>query len=348
MLEASFRPLSSVSRNLLASPPPRVLLIMDITTCPLVPPFAQANALRTMTRTTLPHCFRDCDQLSDPRQNTQDWLAIELQTKKMGKLHEYLWFAGLPRPARPLHRQRLLLRTIYPTESPDEHLVWHDACIFIKPVPEYLLDFDFWQQHLCIHEALHKSACGMLLSYSWLVCHKSDLHIARETGLLPADISWEAWNAFMIDVSRHIDTRTLCQVDRRYGYGELRLSRLNTLYRFGAAGFSIHNAVFGFMTGSTRYTTVFERNFGWILAVFVYISILLSAMQVALATERFNSSIAFQHFSFGIALLSIAFVFSAVAVMLLVWSALFWFHLLSTVQYCKKVAIQRREKACAE
>ncbi|KAH6866067.1 hypothetical protein B0T10DRAFT_502876 [Thelonectria olida] len=280
---------------------------MDITTCPLVPPFAQANALRTMTRTTLPHCFRDCDQLSDPRQNTQDWLAIELQTKKMGKLHEYLWFAGLPRPARPLHRQRLLLRTIYPTD-----------------------------------------ACGMLLSYSWLVCHKSDLHIARETGLLPADISWEAWNAFMIDVSRHIDTRTLCQVDRRYGYGELRLSRLNTLYRFGAAGFSIHNAVFGFMTGSTRYTTVFERNFGWILAVFVYISILLSAMQVALATERFNSSIAFQHFSFGIALLSIAFVFSAVAVMLLVWSALFWFHLLSTVQYCKKVAIQRREKACAE
>ncbi|KAI5460665.1 hypothetical protein BGZ63DRAFT_387596 [Mariannaea sp. PMI_226] len=313
---------------------------------PLIPPFSKENALQPMTLTNLPHRFRDLDQLSDQRGETQEYLRTELRTTKLDKLYTYLWLAGLPRPARPLHRQRLLLRTICLTEAPDEHLLWHDSRIFIKPVPECLFDFDFWQQHLCSDDALHKSACGLLLSYSWLVCHKSDLHIACETGLLPANVSWKAWNRFIIDVYSYIDARKSRQVDRRYRYGELRLSRLNSLYRFGAAGFSLHNIVYGFMSESTRYTTFFERNFGWILAVFVYVSIILSAMQVALATEKFNNNIRFQHFSYGIALFSIAFVLLIVAMILAVWLALFCYHLLSTISFCKKVALQRREESC--
>lgn len=151
----------------------------------------------------------------------------------------------------------------------------------------------------------------------------------------------------MVDFTDHIDVYTLCQVDSRYGYSELRLSRLNTLYRFGAAGFLLRNTVYGFMSASTRYTTFFERNFGWILAAFVYISVVLSAMQVALATERFGDDLRFQQFSYGIALVSMAFVLAAVAIMLLVWSTLFWFHLLSTIQYCKRVASQRRARSQA-
>jgi hypothetical protein len=34
-----------------------------------------------------------------------------------------MWLAGLPRPAGPLHRQKLLQRQILITENPDEHLV---------------------------------------------------------------------------------------------------------------------------------------------------------------------------------------------------------------------------------
>ncbi|KAM6506763.1 hypothetical protein FALCPG4_018592 [Fusarium falciforme] len=151
----------------------------------------------------------------------------------------------------------------------------------------------------------------------------------------------------MVDFTGHIDTSTLCQVDSRYGYSELRLSRLNTLYRFGAAGFSLRNVVYGFMSGSTRYTTFFKRNFGWILAVFVYMSVVLSGMQVALATERFGDDIRFQQFSYGMALLSMSFVFAAVSAMLLVWSTLFCFHLLSTAQHCKRVASQRRDRSRA-
>ncbi|KAJ3454429.1 hypothetical protein MRS44_018323 [Fusarium solani] len=320
---------------------------MDQATCRLAPPFSKENSLRSSTHAALPHNFLQNDQLLDPRKDTLAYLKTDLQTPRLSKIHRLLWLTGMPRPARPLHRQRLLLRTIHLTESTDEHLVWHETCIFIKPIPEYLLDYEFWEQELCADEALHKSACGLLLSYAWLVCYRSDLRIAVEAGLLPANIDWNAWTAFMMDFTSHIDTSTLCQVDSRYGYSELRLSRLNTLYRFGTAGFSLRSVVYGFMSGSTRYTTFFERNFGWILAVFVYMSVVLSAMQVALATERFGDDIRFQQFSYGMALLSMAFVLAAVAIMLLVWLTLFWFHLLSTAQYCKRVAAQRRARSRA-
>jgi hypothetical protein len=161
----------------------------------------------------------------------------------------------------------------------------------------------------------------------------------------PADIQWKDWVAFATDLGVSQDATTLYEVNRRYRYGELRLLRLNTLYHFGLAGFSFHNVVYGFMSRSIRYTTFFEPNFAWMLAVFVYVTVVLSAMQVALATERFGSSDPFQQFSYGLALLSIAFVFVAVLIMLFVWWSLFWFHLLSTIRYYKKVTLQQKQSS---
>lgn len=117
---------------------------MDQATRQRAPPFSNENALRSSAHAALPHNFRHNDQLLDPRKETCAYLKTDLQTPMLSKIHRLLWLAGLPRPARPLHRQRLLLRTIYLTESPDEHLVWHETCIFIKPLPEYLLDYEFW------------------------------------------------------------------------------------------------------------------------------------------------------------------------------------------------------------
>ncbi|KAJ4267003.1 hypothetical protein NW762_003101 [Fusarium torreyae] len=306
----------------------------------LTPPFSKENALVQDVRRVAPFL--------DVGKDTHAYLETDLHTPRLDKVHSFLWLAGLPRPARPLHRQILLLRTIYPTEIPDEHLVWHDASIFIKPMPDYLLDYEFWEQELHNDVALYRSAYGLLVSYAWLVRYKSDLRIASEAGLLPADIHWNDWVTFVTDLNVRLDSTTSCEVNRRYRYGELRLSRLNTLYRLGLAGLSLQNVVYGFMSGSVRYTTFFERNFGWMLAVFVYVTVVLSALQVALATDRFGSSNHFQQFSYGFALLSIALVFAAVVVMLFVWWSLFWFHLLSTIQYCKRVTLQGRQGSHAE
>ncbi|TGJ85987.1 hypothetical protein E0Z10_g2738 [Xylaria hypoxylon] len=235
------------------------------------------------------------------------------------------------------------MRTVVLTESPDEHLVWHDTDIWLKPLPEYLMSFEFWEKEICGDETLYKSANGLLLSYTWLICHKSDHRIAVETGLLPADVDYDTWTAFAVDINLRSTLGTSLPVNERYDYGELRLSRLNHLYRLGAAGFSLWNLVFGFTSRSTRYPAFFQRNFGWVLAVFIYFTVLLSAMQVALATEKLGSSINFQNVSCDIALLSIAFVLVAVVIMLLVWSFLFWFHMMSTVQYLKKIKLRRMD-----
>ena len=196
-------------------------------------------------------------------------------------------------------------RTIYLTEYTDEHLVWHESWIFIKPIPEYLLEYEFWQKELCTDEDLHKCACGLLLSYAWLVCHKSDFRIARETGLLPEELDWARWIGLIEEFLSHIDIYTLHQVDRRYQYGELRLSRLNSLYRFTPSTLSTRNLVYGFMSSSTWYKAFFERNFAWLLAVFVYAAVILSAMQVRLATERLQGNDQFQRASYGFAVTSI-------------------------------------------
>lgn len=238
----------------------------------------------------------------------------------------------------------LMGRTIYLTESPDEHLVWHESRIFIKPVPEYLLEYDYWEKELCVDEELYKCACGLLLSYAWLVCHRSDFRIAKETGLLPESVDWTRWTGFIGDFLTHIDTHTLHHVNKRYEYGELRLSRLNSLYRFVPSVFSVRNLIHGYMPSSTWYRAFFARNFAWLLAVFVYVTVVLSAMQVGLATERLQGNIRFQGASYGFAVTSIISVIVAIAIMLLVWTALFFYHLYSTLQYVRHVERERKKR----
>lgn len=75
--------------------------------------------------------------------------------------------------------------------------------------------------------------------------------------------------------------------------------------------------------------------------MFVYFTVLLSAMQVALATQKLGSNIGFQNFSRVIALISIAFV---------LWGCCYYAYCMvipvlfscdSTVQYLKKIKSQR-------
>jgi uncharacterized membrane protein len=270
-------------------------------------------------------------------------LDSQLKTPRLDRIHQHLWLAGLLQPARALHRQKLLGRTISFTESPDEHLIWHESRIFIKPVPEFLLSFEFWEQELCKSEGLHKSACGLLLSYIWLIGHKSDFQIATDLGLVPHQVEWYKWTRLSKDVLDVLNTHTLHQVDRRYRYGELRLSRLNSLYRFNPSAFSIRNFIYGFMSRATWYRAFFERKFAWILAILVYMTVILSAMQVGLGTKRLQESSTFQRASSNFAMTSIVTVLVMIAMIFFVWVLLFAYHLLSTIQHSKRVERDREQ-----
>jgi uncharacterized membrane protein len=235
----------------------------------------------------------------------------------------------------------LLGRTILVDEDINEHLVWVEERFYVKPLPHYLLNFQFWKENLCDDIELHKCACGLILSYAWLVCHQSDFRIAIELGLLPEEIEWEQWTAFISDFLSHIDLHSLKDVSERYRYGELRLTRLNSIYRVFL--FSPRSLVSGYMSSSTWYKSFFARNFAWLLAVFAYLTVVLSALQVGTATGALQQNEAFQSAAYGFAVTSVVAVVASVFFIFLVWLFLFVYHLHSTSQYNKKVARDRAE-----
>jgi hypothetical protein len=108
--------------------------------------------------------------------------------------------------------------------------------------------------------------------------------------------------------------------------------------------FSTKNFVHGYMSDSTWYRAFFERNFAWLLAVFAHVTVILSAMQVGLATERLQGSRPFQDASWGFAVTSIIIVIAIIWIILTFWAVPFWFHMCTTRQYVKGTEIRRAKR----
>lgn len=210
-------------------------------------------------------------------------------------------------------------------------MVWQENRIFIKPLPSFLFTSKVWEEELNHEPELHKAAVGMLLSYAALVSRRSDFDIAMHYKLLPSDLTYEAWSTFITEILVYVDLRSLCQVSPRYHYGELRRSRLNQLHRLVTAGDA-------FMHGSTWYTAFFAQHFGWLLAVFAFFNVALSAMQVALQA---GASGAFQGMAWWFAIVSLVVVLASLGSVAGVWFVLFWWHLLRTWFHWKGVMSRR-------
>ena len=151
--------------------------------------------------------------------------------------------------------------------------------IFVKPLPPFLLNYNSYKQYISSDTTLHLSALGLLHSYQKLIQHHIDFTIAQEYGLIPPDITWCAWNRFRADLQLSI-TKPY-QINKRYHYGELRLDRLNTIYRIYRGQWRR-----GYFLSHTKYRSFFRANFEWLILAFAYLSIVLSALQVLLAADQ--------------------------------------------------------------
>ena len=270
----------------------------------------------------LPASYRTSNDDIEPPTLTIDFLKKELQVVRLNDIHDWLWLAGRPMPARPPYYQKALRRDIVVHERMDMHLVWVDNRIFLKPIPRYLLDQQFWQEHLsckagcnfptdgrhdsnqergesttCERCKIHQCALGFILSYAALISYESDLGIAKDAKLVSPETTWPAWRSHVKKVLAEGKRR---KVNKRYIFGELRLARLNQIYKY-----TWRSPVRGYLPTYRSYVQFWHRNLVRIASLFAYLVVVLTSMQVGLATTRLQDNSAFQQASFGFTVFSV-------------------------------------------
>ncbi|EGR52485.1 uncharacterized protein TRIREDRAFT_53858, partial [Trichoderma reesei QM6a] len=250
-------------------------------------------------------------RVADPSQNVAAFLDTELSLQQLESIDKHLWLAGAKRPPTQLHLQVAIGRNIVLADRIDLHLLWSgDGKLFVKPLSRFLLSPDFWQTHLTCHdycscsdrERLRKVARGFLYTYACLISTESDFSIAIEKRLLPREtddspIKWAQWQRLVREI---IAQHGSSKVHPRFVRAELRLSRINVIHR--TKQFLFSEAYFG---GWNNYSSFFRDNLAWIAAITAYLVLILTAMQVGLATERLQANTAFQQASYAFTLLAI-------------------------------------------
>jgi len=92
------------------------------------------------------------------------------------------------------------------------------------------------------------------------------------------------------------------QVNKRYEFGELRIRRLNLIYRIKY--FRTH-FLWGYMPRYRSYTPYMERKFAWALIPFgVFLTVILSAMQVGINLPALGTNPTFLDASNGFVIFS--------------------------------------------
>ena len=313
----------------------------------LSPPSSSNQSANTGSRRLiLPVIHQEQDKqhslrLIDPAkpQDIQRFLRVDLDVSRLNKIHKHLWFAGLPQCARPLHHQIVIDRKVMITERAELHLLWRDDRLYLKPLPDYLLSYGIWEGTIVNDSLLSENAKGFLLSYLWLVRQKSDFLIAQKENLVDGDMTWDEWITFSTTVFPNIVSDSLNGVNPRYLYGELRLGRVNLIYRLCRNTRNLKTFIRGYSYGYHTYASFVARNFAWVLIGIVYVTIVLTAMQVGLATTELQSSKTFNRASYGFTVFSIMAPLGIIAALLIVLSLL----ILSNLDYAvRKRATTRR------
>ncbi|KAI1101483.1 hypothetical protein F4804DRAFT_315866 [Jackrogersella minutella] len=255
--------------------------------------------------------------VANPAHNIEKFLEQDLSLGSLEHMLKHLWFAGAKHVATQLHFQVAMGREVVLSDRMDLHLLWdNDGRIYMKPIPRYLLCSTFWQDYLkCPHgcgcenqgpemscTSIRGVAFGFFYTYICLISSETDFLVANEKHLLPRNengsaIEWAKWKEFsrkVLGEYRHN------RIHKRFLRAELRLSRINTINRFTRL------PPFGpYLRGWRNYNSFFRNNLSWMTASTVFIALVLTAMQVGLATDRLNDNESFQRASYGFTVFSI-------------------------------------------
>jgi hypothetical protein len=274
-----------------------------------------------------------------------DYLKTELSVSKLNDIYPFLWVAGRKRHFRSLNRQLQLRREILITEDPAMHLVWVENIIYMKPVPVALFSWEFWDSFICAKETDSKrirgpffeSACGLLHSYTKLIVHQSDYRIAISHNLIP-DVGFSNWCHLAQEIRDAVEQPNYVR-EKRWEYGELRLARLNWIYKTTLRGYSYFYVY-------TEYGVYFGKHFQTLLLLYAYCTVILSAMQVVMSSRDPSEGTYLGHwvikmcirFGFGV----IMTVFAIAGLLVLLFISLFLYNFVMTMVHHRK--FKRRSK----
>ncbi|KAM3551882.1 hypothetical protein ARSEF4850_007651 [Beauveria asiatica] len=254
-----------------------------------------------------------------------EFLQQEFSLERLEKIYSKLWRVGFRRAPRSLTAQLLQGRRIVLAESLDMHLVWDSGKIYVKPLPRYLLEPAIWKGCLSRQQGktwlevaasdlprnskpsgaagegkIREAALGLLYSYACLIADRADFELALQQGLLPKVLdqpSWPRWRTLATEI---LSSQITDEMHPRFKHGELRLGRLNWIYLFR----DIPKFKLYFETWNS-YTEFVLGNMASITAVTVYMVVVLTAMQVGLATNKLKENASFHSASYGFAVFSI-------------------------------------------
>ena len=202
-------------------------------------------------------------------------------TKELDSLLPFMRYIFVQTPSyqhiSPLHHQGAHAREIKVTENPGLHLVWYYELIFIKPIPAYFYSQAFWTYIKNADKPLYQACLGFVRSYYMLIQYEIDFHRAcklrlipeKDNGVLP---TYEEWCDF-VEAFAHVGD---AHVNRRYHYGELRLSRINRAAFFSKGKLAYFHIY-------PQWGSFLEHTLAPIITVFAVCSVVLNSMQVSLA-----------------------------------------------------------------
>jgi hypothetical protein len=149
-------------------------------------------------------------------------------------------------------------------------------------------------------------------------------------------MKWEDWQKFRLSLDDYLGKHPYF-IDKRYRYGEFRLSRLNVIYSLKflkPAGY--HNSYM-------RYAPYFSRYFG--AAILVFASVTLEAMQVALQAPLQGIPEAFFTTCYRFSIAILVAVVVLITLMIVIFIPIVYYDLRSGVIANKKLAKKMRGRS---
>ncbi|KAM3069268.1 hypothetical protein ACMFMG_010776 [Clarireedia jacksonii] len=242
--------------------------------------------------------------------------------QRLNEIHSHLWSAGKKKNINALHHQKVLCRDVILSERFDLHLVWFDRIIYIKPLPISFLNYSFISTVVLPDETLYGNVVGFLYSYMALIQHASDLSIAHELNLVSKKVEWNLWRNFRTAFLGYFSPNLVpgIRMNRRFDYGELRLARLNHIYRLTFRGLK-------YFTTHREYTSYLQEYTAAGLILFAFVTVALTAMQVVVGVDRVSQALIETSYWFSVAVLFVVAIFGLVVSVILITlgSILSWY-----------------------